>query len=365
VIALWIGPSAFDGCWTSVGKTSSLSELARERRRCGQGKAIDSRALIASNVCGADSSFSAISIIGALVVAITAMMPVFSAVAITADNGAQPGKSGTSFTTPDITSSSSDRAKKVGEALQKRRAILFGTYWCPYCNDERETLGKDVFQSSGSDAPLVRYVECDARGTNAQPDLCSTVGVTSYPTWALSASPDADKQDQVFKLFTGRKGLSGLEQLTGLPTPPDPNAVAPPVVTTSGAREIAVATKLQDSGATMYGAFWCGYCDKQKQLLGKEAWSKVSYVECDPRSPNAEPEKCRAAGVHAYPEWVFPGNRHVGGMLPLDALEMRADSPPSLSEPVPGGGAAVQVQLPSSDDSCTDCKIDGTKTAIG
>jgi hypothetical protein len=31
----------------------------------------------------------------------------------------------------------------------------------------------------------IKYVECDPKGTNPRPDLCSQVGVRKFPTWVI------------------------------------------------------------------------------------------------------------------------------------------------------------------------------------
>ena len=40
--------------------------------------------------------------------------------------------------------------------------------------------------------------------------------------------------------------------------------------------------RLRDSGARMYGAFWCSHCYDQKQAFGAEAMAAFPYVECYP-----------------------------------------------------------------------------------
>lgn len=40
--------------------------------------------------------------------------------------------------------------------------------------------------------------------------------------------------------------------------------------------------RLRDSGARMYGAFWCSHCYDQKQTFGAEAMAAFPYVECYP-----------------------------------------------------------------------------------
>lgn len=37
----------------------------------------------------------------------------------------------------------------------------------------------------GSAASLIPYVECDSRGADPRPDLCSQHGVRRYPTWIM------------------------------------------------------------------------------------------------------------------------------------------------------------------------------------
>jgi uncharacterized membrane protein len=96
------------------------------------------------------------------------------------------------------------------------------------------------------------------------------------------------------------------ESVTGGPFP-EPNKELLPITTNSGPAEIALAEHLTSVDAKMYGAYWCPHCHDQKQLFGKEAFSKVSYVECDPNGPNAKPDLCAAAKVKSYPTWNIKG----------------------------------------------------------
>jgi glutaredoxin len=68
---------------------------------------------------------------------------------------------------------------------------------------------------------------------------------------------------------------------------------------------------LTEKGVVMYGAYWCPHCARQKELFGS-SWKYVSYVECDPRGNNAQPELCRQQGVTAYPTWIFNGEKRTG-----------------------------------------------------
>ncbi|HLP87566.1 MAG TPA: hypothetical protein VK184_03035 [Nostocaceae cyanobacterium] len=93
---------------------------------------------------------------------------------------------------------------------------------------------------------------------------------------------------------------------------------------TSGASEIGLAKHLQKLKVKMYGAFWCPYCTKQKELFGKQAFTNIQYIECDPRGTNARPDLCRKAGVRAFPTWEIQGKKYQG-MLTLQQLAAISD----------------------------------------
>jgi len=56
-------------------------------------------------------------------------------------------------------------------------AKMYGAYWCPACKEQKARFGEAADQ--------VPYVECDARGFQARPDLCERVNVRAYPTWVI------------------------------------------------------------------------------------------------------------------------------------------------------------------------------------
>jgi uncharacterized membrane protein len=65
----------------------------------------------------------------------------------------------------------------------------------------------------------------------------------------------------------------------------------------------AEAECLTEKGVVMYGAYWCPKCERQKQLFG-DAFSAITYVECDPRGEGAEPERCLSRGISGTPTWL-------------------------------------------------------------
>ncbi len=92
-----------------------------------------------------------------------------------------------------------------------------------------------------------------------------------------------------------------------------------PVVNNSGAAEISLARHLTQTGAVMYGAYWCSHCHDQKELFGKQAFQDINYVECDPGGKNPQPDLCREKGVKSYPTWEIKAQIY-SGTRPLTEL---------------------------------------------
>ena len=82
--------------------------------------------------------------------------------------------------------------------------------------------------------------------------------------------------------------------------------------------EARLAEHLSETGAKMYGAYWCPHCAVQKDYFG-EAASRLPYVECDPEGFGAQVELCDLARVEAYPTWVIEEGRYLGAQ-PLGEL---------------------------------------------
>jgi len=68
---------------------------------------------------------------------------------------------------------------------------MYGAYWCPHCANQKASFGKS-FKN-------VNYIECDARGDNAQPELCQAASIQGYPTWIF---PDSTRQSGEVPLRT-------------------------------------------------------------------------------------------------------------------------------------------------------------------
>ena len=92
--------------------------------------------------------------------------------------------------------STQDDAYKVALAkeLTAKGMVMYGAYWCPHCNEQKELFGDAV--------KYIDYVECDAKGANANPDECVAKGVSGYPTWIYQDQKHEGKQslDQLAKI---------------------------------------------------------------------------------------------------------------------------------------------------------------------
>ncbi len=62
---------------------------------------------------------------------------------------------------------------EVAQCLTEKGVQMYGTSWCPHCQDQ-----KDMF---GNDWQFIDYIECD-QGSPQRP-LCAEAQVFSYPSW--------------------------------------------------------------------------------------------------------------------------------------------------------------------------------------
>lgn len=112
---------------------------------------------------------------------------------------------------------------------------------------------------------------------------------------------------------------------TGEPTP----GVGWNITTTSGEAEIALARHLKEIGAKEYIAWWCPHCHEQKQLFGKEAYSYIDHIECDPRGKDARPNLCQAANIQSFPTWEINGKQYQGVQQLADLAKISGYKGPS------------------------------------
>ncbi|MGB5133769.1 MAG: hypothetical protein WBN89_01190 [Prochlorococcaceae cyanobacterium] len=88
----------------------------------------------------------------------------------------------------------------------------------------------------------------------------------------------------------------------------------------------SLSAHLRTKGAVFYGAWWCPACFQQKNLFGKQAGNSLPYVECD---SEAGRERCKAAGIRAFPTWEMEGKPRLEGVQTLDELKAWSGFPSS------------------------------------
>lgn len=99
------------------------------------------------------------------------------------------------------TPSSPGRYAELAQCITDSGAKFYGAFWCPHCQDQKRAFGDAV--------GLLPYVECSAPDGKSQLEVCTTAGVTSYPTWEFG---DGTRT-------TGNIKLESLAQLTKCPFP--------------------------------------------------------------------------------------------------------------------------------------------------
>jgi uncharacterized membrane protein len=66
----------------------------------------------------------------------------------------------------------------------------------------------------------------------------------------------------------------------------------PPITTESSMQALKLANDLDNLNTRFFGAFWCGHCYDQKQILGREAMNKIPYIECSRDGLNSQANLC-------------------------------------------------------------------------
>lgn len=114
----------------------------------------------------------------------------------------------------------------------------------------------------------------------------------------------------------------------------------------SSAQAVQLAEYLTSRNVVWAGTYWCPHTSRQRELLGREAASKLRYVECSPRGYGSDPKWCLSHRVDGYPAWIFPDGRQVSGERPLSDLAREANYPGTFDEsleedlpPLIGSGA--------------------------
>jgi glutaredoxin len=95
--------------------------------------------------------------------------------------------------------------------------------------------------------------------------------------------------------------------------------------------EAHLAQHLSETGATMYGAYWCPHCADQKEAFDG-AVDQVPYVECAADGENAQPQLCQDKGVQGYPTWEINGQLYPGVRSLEELAQLSGFTPPPSND---------------------------------
>ena len=114
----------------------------------------------------------------------------------TTASGSDAGEVGALVTTP-----SNPAQIALAKHLSQVGAKMYGAYWCPHCNDQKQFFGREG-------AKQINYIECDPSGQNAQPEVCKAQKIEGYPTWEING-----------QFYGGTQSLQKLAELSGYQGP--------------------------------------------------------------------------------------------------------------------------------------------------
>jgi hypothetical protein len=81
---------------------------------------------------------------------------------------------------------------KFAQCLNDRGVKMYGAWWCPHCQEQKEKFGEASFKY----AP---YIECGVKGdTTIKTQVCKDANIQHYPTWQFP--PTGERVERVFEL---------------------------------------------------------------------------------------------------------------------------------------------------------------------
>jgi glutaredoxin len=97
---------------------------------------------------------------------------------------------------PPVRSSSSKEEMALARHLKKIGAACYTAWWCPHCQEQRESFGKEAVE-------VAPFVECSSENRRQLP-ICRDQEIENYPTWIINGEK-----------YLGGRDLSELIELSG------------------------------------------------------------------------------------------------------------------------------------------------------
>ncbi len=90
------------------------------------------------------------------------------------------------------------------QCIKDTKTVTFwGAFWCPHCQDQKARFGKS--------AKYLPYTECSTPDGKGQLPVCTSAGITTYPTWDFATSSIVASTTRI----TGEMELADLAEKTG------------------------------------------------------------------------------------------------------------------------------------------------------
>jgi len=79
----------------------------------------------------------------------------------------------------------------------------------------------------------------------------------------------------------------------------------------------SLAKCLTEKGDKFYGASWCSWCEKEKEVFA-DAAQYLPYVECIDPETQENTVECQDAGIESFPTWEISGEKTTGYKTPQE-----------------------------------------------
>ncbi len=74
---------------------------------------------------------------------------------------------------------SQEKIDKLANCLTEKGAVMYGAYWCPHCQEQKERFGAAFSK--------INYVECEV-----QKQKCADDNIKGLPTWRFKDGSSAE-----------------------------------------------------------------------------------------------------------------------------------------------------------------------------
>ena len=102
-----------------------------------------------------------------------------------------------------------DQDIALAKYLQSTNAKMYGAFWCPHCQSQKELFGSKAWK-------YIDYVECSPKGYKSKISQCVDRGVDGYPTWRFGTGKSQGGEMELIDIaklsgFLDKKGKNAFD----------------------------------------------------------------------------------------------------------------------------------------------------------